>query len=34
MTATFAHLYTLRDGKIVRMEQYVDSLPVSRAIAP
>jgi ketosteroid isomerase-like protein len=34
MTATFAHLYTLKDGKIVRMEQYVDSLPVSRAIAP
>ena len=34
MTATFAHLYTLRDGKIVRMEQYVDSLLVSRAIAP
>jgi ketosteroid isomerase-like protein len=34
MTATFAHLYTLKDGKIVRMEQYVDSLLVNRAIAP
>jgi ketosteroid isomerase-like protein len=34
MTATFAHLYTLKDGEIVRMEQYVDSLPVNRAIAP
>lgn len=31
MTATFAHLYTLKDGKIVRMEQYVDSATVQRA---
>ena len=28
MTATFAHLYLLKDGKIVSMEQYVDSAMV------
>jgi len=33
MTATFAHLYTLRDGKIVSMEQVVDSALVMRALA-
>ncbi|MGR4863895.1 nuclear transport factor 2 family protein [Caulobacter sp. LARHSG274] len=32
MTATFAHLYRLRDGKIVSMEQYVDSALVRRAL--
>src|SRR3954464_3393444 len=32
MTATFAHLYTLKDGQIVRMEQYVDSATVQRAL--
>jgi len=32
MTATFAHLYRLRDGKIVSMEQYVDSATVRRAL--
>lgn len=34
MTATFAHLYHLRDGKIVRMEQYVDSHLVQQAMQP
>lgn len=33
MTATFAHLYRLKDGKIVSMEQYVDSAMVQRALA-
>jgi ketosteroid isomerase-like protein len=32
MTATFAHLYRLDGGKIVSMEQYVDTLIVSRAM--
>ncbi len=32
MTATFAHLYRLRDGKIVSMEQFVDSHPVQLAL--
>lgn len=32
MTATFAYLYRLKDGKIVRMEQYVDSATVERAL--
>lgn len=32
MTATFAHLYRLKDGKIVSMEQYVDSAMVQRAL--
>lgn len=32
MTATFAHLYRLQDGKIVSMEQYVDSHRVQLAI--
>jgi ketosteroid isomerase-like protein len=32
MTATFAHLYRLEGGKIVSMEQYVDTLIVSRAM--
>lgn len=34
MTATFAHLYRLEDGKIVTMEQYVDSASVMAALAP
>lgn len=33
MTATFAHLYRLDQGKIVTMEQYVDSAMVMRALA-
>ncbi|KMM75991.1 ketosteroid isomerase [Xanthomonas sp. NCPPB 1128] len=32
MTAHFAHLYELRDGRILRMQQYVDSAMVRRAI--
>lgn len=32
MTASFAHLYHLKDGKIVRMEQYVDSHMVQQAL--
>jgi ketosteroid isomerase-like protein len=32
MTATFAHLYTLKDGKIVSMEQVVDSAMVTPAL--
>jgi ketosteroid isomerase-like protein len=34
MTATFAHLYRLIDGKIVTMEQYVDSATVMAALSP
>lgn len=34
MTASFAHLYHLKDGKIVRMEQYVDSHQVRQALVP
>lgn len=33
MTATFAHLYRLKNGKIVSMEQYVDSAMVQQALA-
>lgn len=32
MTATFAHLYHLKNGKIVKMEQYVDSAKVQDAL--
>lgn len=32
MSATFAHLYRLEDGKIVTMEQYVDSATVMAAL--
>jgi len=32
MRATFAHLYELRDGKIVRMTQYVDTAMVRKAL--
>jgi ketosteroid isomerase-like protein len=34
MRAAFAHLYKLRDGKIVSMTQYVDTLVVSSALTP
>ena len=33
MTAPFAHLYELEDGKIIRMHQYVDTVLVSRALS-
>lgn len=33
MRAAFAHLYQLRDGKIVSMMQYVDTLVVSKALS-
>ncbi|MCM5553945.1 nuclear transport factor 2 family protein [Pleomorphomonas sp. NRK KF1] len=32
MTAHFAHLYELKDGRIVRMQQYVDTALVQRAL--
>jgi ketosteroid isomerase-like protein len=32
MTATFAHLYLIKDGKIASMEQYVDSAMVREAL--
>lgn len=34
MRAAFAHHYQLRDGKIVRMVQYVDSHLVQQALLP
>ncbi|KQM96566.1 nuclear transport factor 2 family protein [Sphingomonas sp. Leaf25] len=34
MTATFAHLYRLEGGRIVTMEQYVDSATVMAALSP
>ncbi|GKT22442.1 nuclear transport factor 2 family protein [Acidovorax sp. SUPP3334] len=34
MRASFAHLYRLRDGKIVSMEQVVDSAMVLQAMVP
>jgi uncharacterized protein len=34
MRAAFAHLYEVRDGKIVRMQQYVDTHMVRQALAP
>ncbi|UXN70353.1 nuclear transport factor 2 family protein [Devosia neptuniae] len=33
MTSPFAHLYHLKDGKIMRMTQYVDTVLVSRALS-
>ena len=33
MRATFAHLYDLKDGKITRMHQYVDSYMVQQALS-
>lgn len=32
MTATFAHLYLVKGGKIISMEQYVDSAMVREAL--
>lgn len=32
MTASFAHLYQLKHGKIISMEQYVDSAMVRQAM--
>ncbi|KUM44831.1 nuclear transport factor 2 family protein [Pseudomonas sp. EpS/L25] len=32
LTAHFAHLYQLRNGRIIRMQQYVDSALVQRAL--
>ena len=34
MRAPFAHLYEIKDGKIVRMTQYVDTVLVQRALVP
>ena len=34
MQASFAHLYTFRNGKIARMVQYVDSHMVQQAVLP
>lgn len=34
MAASFAHLYRLADGKIVSMEQFVDSHAVQQALLP
>lgn len=34
MRADFAHLYELKDGKITRMRQYVDTLLVQQALTP
>mgnify|MGYP000677471518 CR=1 FL=1 len=33
MTSPFAHYYELRDGKIIRMRQYVDTVLVARALS-
>ena len=33
MTASFAHLYEIREGRIVRMTQIVDSAIVNQALA-
>lgn len=33
MSAAFAHLYELKDGKIIRMQQYVDTAMVRRALS-
>lgn len=34
MTATFAHLYSIKDGKIATMQQIVDSHMVQQATQP
>ena len=34
MRAAFAHLYEVKDGKIVRMQQYVDTHLVQQALGP
>ena len=33
MTAPFAHLYQIEDGKVIRMTQYVDTILVTRALS-
>ena len=33
MTAPFAHLYQIEDGKVIRMTQYVDTVLVTRALS-
>ena len=33
MTAPFAHLYQIKDGKVIRMTQYVDTILVTRALS-
>jgi len=33
VTARFAHFWTLRDGKIVRLQQTADTVPLARALA-
>lgn len=33
MTSPFAHLYTLKDGKVITMHQYVDTVLVARAMS-
>lgn len=33
MQAAFAHLYEIREGKIVRMTQYVDTVMVAKALS-
>lgn len=32
MTAAFAHVYWLQDGRVVRFEQYADTLKVAEAV--
>jgi len=34
MRAPFAHLYEIKNGKIARMTQYVDTVLVQRALVP
>ncbi len=34
MEAAFAHVYDLKDGRIIRMRQYTDTLMVERAARP
>lgn len=34
MNAAFAHVYWVRDGRIVRFEQYTDTLKVAEAMEP
>ena len=34
MRAAFAHLYQVRDGKIINMRQYVDTHMVQQALSP
>ena len=34
MTARFAHLWTVRDGRIVKFEMHVDTAKILEAVAP